>query len=150
MMYPPILFMRFFPFTHSDEPINIISVLTGYICVLRYAAAVSGVPEHREARQRANKLEEMNKERAKQWGSTLTGSALSTCVFFELRVLYTMAVFHVVSKGLPDSAVEPIFNQASSKFLCQELRIVNGKDIKKKENAAYKKLYEFVWANVKD
>lgn len=142
MTYPPTLFSKFFTFHNKDTPISIISVLSGYICVLRYASAVKDAPEHAAAKRRANDLEVANSERAKQWGEEASRSAFATCAMFERRVLYTMAIFHVVSKGLPDWEVEPVFQQACSKMLSEDIRIAERYD--EKEAKAYEKLHRFV------
>lgn len=142
MVMPPALYLRFFSFENKDTPMSILSVLTGYICVLRYASAVKDVPEHAVPKQRAHRLEVANMERAKVWGQEAAKSVQDLCALFEMRIMYIMAIFHVVSNGLEDYEVESVFLGMCSKWLCKDLQVVEDGD--SKEAAVCKKLYRHI------
>lgn len=106
---PPPLYALFFPYYCKTGCVNIISVLMGYTYVLRHARLVSELPEHAVQRAKSELLMASNTKRASQWGMESRKSTLALCIFYELRILFTMAVFEVVGKGLPDEQVESVF-----------------------------------------
>lgn len=118
---PPPLYRYFYPY-HTGS-ISIVAILVGYIYVLRHAQLVMEYRDHIDQKKIADQLIAENKERLAQWGQESKKSVLALCIFYELRILFAMAVFSAINRK-SEKNFETVFRALlESNLLSKTLRV---------------------------